>query len=160
MPQVKCLNCNTSFEKRTADINRSPNHFCGRSCASSFNNKMNPRRTKTKKCRFCDNLILSNRQRCPTCIKDARIEDKTLGDVIYKQHHASSAYALIRSRARSIAKRLGWKSCCKCGYDKHIEIGHKKPISQFSHRTLVSTINNPKNLLPLCPNCHWEHDNL
>ena len=24
---------------------------------------------------------------------------------------------------------------------------------------MLSKINDPKNLLPLCPNCHWEYDN-
>jgi 5-methylcytosine-specific restriction endonuclease McrA len=77
---------------------------------------------------------------------------------VYEKHHKSSAYALVRSQARTVAKQQGWKSCCKCGYDKHIEIAHIKPISDYSPDTKINVINDPKNLMPLCPNCHWEFD--
>ena len=49
--------------------------------------------------------------------------------------------------------------CMKCGYDKHVEVCHIKPIRQFSEDTLLSVINDKTNLLLLCPNCHWEYDN-
>ena len=84
----------------------------------------------------------------------------TLGEAIYFRHHKSSAFALVRTRARAVAKKLGWKACAKCGYDKHIEIGHVKDIASYSLDTLLSVINVPENLIPLCPNCHWEFDNL
>ena len=83
----------------------------------------------------------------------------TLDKAIYKKHHRSSAYGLVRIRARAYAKKLGFKSCSKCGYDKHVEIAHIKPISSFPLTALVSEINNKDNIMPLCPNCHWEFDN-
>ena len=52
--------------------------------------------------------------------------------------------------------------CTSCGYDKHVEIHHIKSISSFivdSTATLYD-VNNPDNLVYLCPNCHWEIDNL
>lgn len=84
----------------------------------------------------------------------------TLADAVnlYSIHHRSSAYALVRSRARQAVKELGYKECVKCGYNKHVEIAHIKPIASFDFSTLVSVINSPGNLIPLCPNCHWEHD--
>jgi hypothetical protein len=33
------LNCNIEFKKKQVDIKKSPNHFCTRSCAVSYNNK-------------------------------------------------------------------------------------------------------------------------
>ena len=82
----------------------------------------------------------------------------SLADAIYVKHHKSSAYALVRSRARLVGKKLGWKSCAKCQYDKHVEIAHIQPIGSFDKNTMLSVINNPTNLIPLCPNCHWEFD--
>ena len=51
------------------------------------------------------------------------------------------------------------KICNVCGYNKHVEVAHLKPIHSFPKETLLETVNNISNLLYLCPNCHWEHDN-
>ena len=157
---VKCLNCNKKFEKKKSETIKSPNHYCSRSCAAIQNNK-NPNRNvkqKTKKCKICGDLIYSSRQKCPKCISNYLAPDYTLREAIYEQHHRSSAYALVRSRARSVAKQLGMNKCSHCGYNKHVEIAHIKPIGNFSLDTKLSTINSKNNLIALCPNCHWEFD--
>lgn len=82
-----------------------------------------------------------------------------LGDKIYTKHKYAK-YSYIRYWARQTALKLGWNKCCKCGYDKHFEVAHIKPISEYSEDALLIEINNPSNLLALCPNCHWEFDNL
>lgn len=87
-------------------------------------------------------------------------EDTTLAEAIYTKHHKSSAYALVRTRARAVAKKLGLDSCEVCGYNKHVEIAHIRGISTFEGDTLLSVINARENLKALCPNCHWEFDNL
>ena len=51
------------------------------------------------------------------------------------------------------------KACQKCSYDKHVELCHIKPINSFDDSATVGEINDPKNLLVLCPNHHWEFDN-
>lgn len=84
--------------------------------------------------------------------------DITLEEAIYRTHHRSSAFALIRTRARAEAKKLGMSCCEKCGYSKHVEIAHKRAISTFDSSTLISHINARENLMALCPNCHWEYD--
>ena len=158
--QVKCKNCNKKFKKKPSEISRSPNHYCSRSCAATSNNK-NPNRNikqKTKSCKICGELIYSSRQKCPSCIEKFMPPDYTLKEAIYEQHHKSSAFALVRSRARTVAKQLGLNKCSICGYDKHVEIAHVKPISSFSLSTKLSTINSKNNILALCPNCHWEFD--
>ena len=156
---VTCLHCNTEFDKSNANIKKSPNHYCSRSCAAKETNK-NPKRKRTRKCK-CGEPILSDRKYCRPCY-DATLKpnDYTLAEATYDHLHKSSAYALVRSRARSIAKQQGWKACCKCGYDKHIEIAHIKAIKDFDPDTLISQVNDVSNLLPLCPNCHWEFDHL
>lgn len=154
---LNCEYCNKTFNKKQADIKRSLKHYCSRSCA----NKGSPKRKKTKKCKICKALIFSDKKRCPECIKNyiPKFSDSyKISEVIYTNHHKSSTFALIRTRARAIAKKLGWKSCKHCGYDKHIEICHIKPIKDFSEDSLISEVNHIDNLLPLCPNCHWEFD--
>lgn len=128
--------------------------YCSKRCSAISTNKKYPKRTKTLKCRKCDNLRDGNSFYC----KDHRVKlfKQTLSEVIYKFHHKSSAFALVRNRARSVCKR---KFCENCGYDKHVEICHIKAISKFPSDTLVSEINSSSNLLALCPNCHWEFDN-
>lgn len=36
--KVFCLQCNYEFEKLSNQVKRSPNHFCSRSCAGTYNN--------------------------------------------------------------------------------------------------------------------------
>lgn len=85
-------------------------------------------------------------------------KDMTIKDAFLGQTYQSNAYSLVRSRGRSVAKKLGWNSCAHCGYDKHIQICHIKAISSFDEDTLISVVNSKDNLIALCPNCHWEFD--
>ncbi len=51
------------------------------------------------------------------------------------------------------------KKCCVCGYDKHYEVCHIMPVSEFTMETTLNEINDIQNLIALCRNCHWEYDN-
>jgi hypothetical protein len=46
---VNCLNCNTEFKKKRAEIKKSPNNFCSRSCAVTYNNKHKTKGTRVSK---------------------------------------------------------------------------------------------------------------
>lgn len=150
---MNCLNC----QKETSNPK-----FCCKSCSATFTNKQYPKRKPTKFCKSCQISINSRSRYCTSC-KDKKVKklliDCTLQEIIYDNHHRSSAFALVRSRARELAKKLLFKQCQNCGYDKHVEICHIKPISSFPLDTLLSIINSNENLIPLCPNCHWEFDN-
>lgn len=39
MQNVSCVNCGTTFKKKPSEIQRSPNHFCSKSCSGTYNNK-------------------------------------------------------------------------------------------------------------------------
>lgn len=72
----------------------------------------------------------------------------------------SNKHTKIRRNARAKCSMAGkLKKCEKCGYDKHVEVCHIKQISSFSEDTDISIVNDFSNILILCPNCHWEHDN-
>lgn len=131
--------------------------FCSRSCAARHNNKKFPKRRMTRKCGLCEKPVLSTRRFCKAC--RSLKTDITLAHAIYSRHHKSSAFALVRLRARAVAHQLGIdKACQLCGYSKHVEVAHRKAISTFPENALLSEINRPSNLMCLCPNCHWEVD--
>lgn len=134
--------------------------FCSRSCAASYNNKATPKRTKKERtCKICGTTVSTRNMYCTKCSKERSesIDAKTLADLQYNKQHRSSAWAAVRSRARFIMSKQP-QVCEKCGYDKHVEVAHKKSISSFPLDTPVSVVNSKDNLMLLCPNCHWEYD--
>lgn len=145
---MNCLHChkNTKNDK-----------FCSRSCAASLNNKIHPKRKPENVCIVCNIPIVKRRKYCPSCFYEHNHKDMTLEAAIYCNHHRSSAFALVRTRARSIVAKLKIEKCQMCGYP-HIETAHIKPISSFPLTTMLSEINCLENLAALCPNCHWEYD--
>lgn len=146
---VNCGHCGTQTKN---------NKYCTRTCAATVNNLKPKRVKKLFSCITCSLEISRRRKYCNTC--DPRTKgDITLGEAIYRKHHRSSAYALVRSRARSVVKDEKAK-CEVCSYNKHVEVAHIKAIAEFSEETLLSVINDRSNLRLLCPNCHWELDNL
>lgn len=138
--------------------------FCSQTCSATFNNAI--RYSGLDKyvgvCKKCEGPCKKGRKLCNDCFTIRGLnggEDMTLGEAKYKKGSQSNASTLIRFRARVMGiDTLGWKCCEKCGYDKHIEIAHKKAISEFTDDTLISVINSADNLMALCPNCHWEYD--
>lgn len=131
--------------------------YCSRSCAASMNNHIHQKRELQGSCLHCHKPIKKSRKYCKDCSPKLR-GDITIQEAIYLNHHKSSAYALIRTRARAIAKQHNMNTCIECGYSKHVEIAHIQPIGSFPLDTMVSVINALDNLKPLCPNCHWEFD--
>lgn len=151
----KCLNCN--------NLTYNPK-FCCLKCAAKYNNAnsinlIKCRKKKTKKCKTCNNLIYSSVTYCNECYSIHQWDEQKLSELIYLNHHKSSTFAKIRSRARAIGKHLGFCKCMKCGYDKHFEVSHIKGLAEFSLDTEYKVVNHPLNLIALCPNCHWEFDN-
>ena len=78
-----------------------------------------------------------------------------IGKRAYQKH------SRIRDLARRAYDTSGLpKSCSVCGYDKHYELHHVKSIGSFAPTTPISIINDPSNLVALCPNHHWEADHI
>ena len=153
--ELNCIECNILFKRSKCYVINDTNHFCSRSCSAKWNNRVSQKRYKTKKCIYCDTLINKDRKYCSNHSpnRDMSIEEM-LNDHTYK----SNAYTSIRSRARySCKNRI--QECNNCGWDKHVQCCHIKPIKSFTRDTLVSVVNEPSNLILLCPNCHWLLDN-
>lgn len=134
--------------------------FCSRSCSAIFQNKEKPRRKRIPRyCRNCQ-IILAHEERSTFCI-DCRFSranaNKTIGELIGKRRYQK--HSQIRNMAREFFMRVTENlSCAVCGYDKHIEVCHIRPMYSFSEDSLVSEVNHIDNLLGLCPNHHWEFD--
>ncbi len=151
---VVCFHCEKEFERR--EENLKDINFCSRSCA----NKGKPKRKLTKQCENCETLIRKSNRFCSICSeiykKENSIENRTLGS--FKHLIGSIRYSQVIEHGRENAKELP-NICAKCGYDKHVEVCHKKRIPDFDNETLIKEINSLDNLVKLCKNCHWESHN-
>lgn len=153
-----CVNC----QKETTNPK-----FCSRSCAAKYTNKAKPKRKLTRVCSECTELVKSYRHtRCAVHwqqYKDNLWRNKTLGEYRNKHSvkgkHPSWVNVHVRLFAKSWLKKN--KTACEhCGYDKHVEIAHIQAVTSFPDSALMSEVNSIHNVKMLCPNCHWEFDNL
>ncbi len=161
MFEYLCVSCKTLFSvTRKRPENTSGNYFCSQSCSASYNNKVSPKRTKrTYSCVVCSIKTSKRTYYCKTCKEKKHGSDFTLEEFSYTGKKHYQVFAKARERARKQYLAAHPNPCCeKCKYSYHIEVCHIKSISSFSKETLVSVINDPSNLIGLCPNCHWEMD--
>ena len=158
-PMINCLNCN----KETNNPK-----FCSRSCSATYTNKHYPKKKTKKICTWCTESVISWRHsHCHKHLleyKEGKYSALTIGEYRNKQSvkgkHPSWIHAHVRQFARSWLKELVNQPCRHCGYDKHIELAHIKNVASFPDSALLREVNSIDNVLPLCPNCHWEFDNL
>lgn len=137
------------------------NNFCSSSCAAIFNNKKAPKRKKEGECKDCGVPIRASRSYCTNCLTERMhtLEKRTLREIVEREiGKKASTYSSIRCAARRILKNTHPMICAVCGYTKHVEAVHKRPIGDFPMDTLVSEINDHSNLIWLCRNHHWEFD--
>ncbi len=135
--------------------------FCSKSCAAKHNNVLYPKRkAKKHNCSACGIKVSKNCKTgmCTTCLQKHHIErfgSKTLAEC--HSTFARHRYQCVRHHAHRIAKLIKMKrQCFQCGYTTHVELAHLKPISEFSSDSTLKAINDPGNLVFLCPNHHWE----
>ena len=150
--------------------------FCDHSCAASFNNGPRTRYSPKKFCSRCGIEVCykrkeggkAKRKYCDECFSYMRvygkrinsIDDKTKGELFSKCKNWQSARSAIRCHAARVFVLSGKKySCEKCGYSLHIEVCHKKPVSDFPAETKIKEINDKENLVGFCETHHWEFDN-
>lgn len=141
-----CLYCNAfipppPIEKKTCSnswAKAARRKFCSYSCCGKYNWKRGTEVRLGKKMTF---------QNTQMTLEEAKIK--------YKNWEAS-----IRNHGKLIYRFKNNNKCEKCGYDKHINVCHIKAIKNHLPTDTIAKINSPTNLIGLCPNCHWELDNL
>jgi len=143
--------------------------FCDKSCAASYNRNRQgtSKLPKSIKCALCGTAVEIHkyfRKYCDSCkhIRDKSviIDDLTKGELFSRRKNWQSARSSIRNRACVLYKRSDRpQKCFLCGYPKHVNVAHRKAVSEFPNETKVKVINDLDNLVALCPTHHWEHDN-
>jgi hypothetical protein len=88
------------------------------------------------------------------------IDEKTKSELFKSRKNWQSARSAIRKHAKIVfAEYNPVPKCAICGYSTHVEIAHKKAVSEFDNHKTIREINSIENLIGLCPNHHWEYDN-
>jgi len=166
MISVTCENCSKEFFKNKSEAARSPRHFCSRSCANSKHNTEKAKRSKKQRtCTLCTKSYIQTKARrkiCEVCFVPPLCKDNmTLSqckDKLSVQGKHPSWYTVhVRGHNRTKNKKLA-TSCQKCGYSKHVECCHIKPVASFEGNATLAEINHVDNIVVLCRNCHWEFD--
>lgn len=135
--------------------------FCSRACSAKFNNARRAKKEYT--CSNCG--VVKKQTRRTTLCRNCRFVvivhefgKQAVSD--FKSTFARHKYQLVRHHAHRVASILRMsKRCFVCGYDKHVELAHKKAIYLFDVTVTLNEINAKENLVYLCPNHHWELDN-
>lgn len=125
-----------------------------------------PRKPKTRQCKSCKEYFAYSNYRLVNCLNCAKgveyYKNLTVGEYRYrssiKHRHPSWANSHIRLFCRSWNKDLRKLPCQVCGYEKHVELAHIKPVSEFEDSAKLYAVNSPDNILVLCRNHHWEFD--
>ena len=72
--------------------------------------------------------------------------------------HPACRHARLRQDARRQYLAAFPCRCVHCGYDKHIEVSHRRALTSFPLGTPIGVVNSLDNLVGLCPNHQWEFD--
>lgn len=159
--------------------------FCNHKCAAVYSNMHRMRKPpEPSKCIHCNieipRTIYSNgrvspkRKVCDPCIVKSKTrvrnpvakaeswgDHTTKGEIFAAKKGYTPARALFQRHARRRFLRANIPMVCRrCGYDKYVEVSHIIPVAKFNGSATLGEINNINNLEPLCPNCHWEKDNI
>jgi len=131
--------------------------FCSRSCAIRVHSQAR-KREPAGRCVVCTCAIFSRRRYCwahsPTRAID---RNRPIGTFV-DNSRTGSRLNRLRTDARRVFHAARPYRCQNCGYDKFIEVCHKRQVTSFPLDTPISVVNSLDNLAGLCPNCHWEFD--
>lgn len=166
-----CLFCEKMIEvsgnERVCHIRKKK--FCNRKCFFRFKvervSNVAPNQPKSKSCQRCEDEIPPPnmcKKYCDTCRYAGykTLDNVSKGELFSKSRNWQSARSSLRRHAYKTYKRTRKPMICMvCGYSKHVEIAHRRAVSDFDENALMSEINSPTNLIALCPNHHWELDN-
>ena len=141
-----------------ARMTRNPK-FCSRSCAAKVNNVLVPKRRPSGNCSTCGTSVPRRHRYCPKHRPNKPLDrSQPIRTVADGSDHPACRYARLRQDARRLYQSAFPYRCSRCGYDKHIEVCHKRSLTSFPLETPISVVNSLDNLVGLCPNCHWEFD--
>lgn len=149
---LRCKSCGAVIEvgeRKVTEIKHKK--FCNRSCAASFNNRLHPKRARGP--------VRPKMRRTGRVWLTERLPLSTKGELFRRCKNWQSARTIIRMHAAYIFHlTCRPKLCTVCAYSIHVDVCHKRAVSEFSDESLIGEINHPDNLVSLCKNHHWELD--
>lgn len=131
---VQCEHCHTPFQKKKWDAERHEKHFCSNQCR-------------------LEHLSIN-----PISDTTAYYSIKTVAQLLDEGNTRRDIQGIITRKSRVWNRALRSLSCIVCGYTKHTQLAHVKAIHDFSDGATIGEINAKDNIIPLCPNHHWEYD--
>lgn len=161
----ECFVCKKIIHRTPKQIadSKSGNVFCSSKCAAKHNNQLRIK-SKDKVCKLCSiTKVIQRYTYCSLCkeFKINKILDTTIADIkeLYKNKSSLAVHAKLRGYAKTIYEGSNKpKHCIICGYSKHYEVCHIKPVASFPDTAMIRDIHGIDNLVALCPNHHWEFD--
>lgn len=149
--------------------------YCSRSCSCTVSNLRSPKRkAKLGTCKYCSTQVIniSRRSICDICFRDGTHTNS----IFSKKWQEMENLTVEQLKSMSLDNQRPWtdrvrgsarswfpskdQTCAQCGYSKHVEVCHIRAITSFPNTALLKEINCVENIMYLCPNCHWEFDNL
>ena len=162
--QVVCALCSTPFQKTASAIRRTKNHFCSRSCAATFNNRVTPKRAPEGHCRTCNSPVASTQRYCSISCRETAVSARALSpEEVSKRRKGCVVAWRQRAKLKAIAYKGG--ACQGCGYGKcvrSLQFHHIDPagkdfgIGRASARSWARIQVELDKCVLLCANCHGE----
>ena len=146
----KCDECQTLYKAEQRYLNRGQGRFCSRSCAGTYNAKLQYPQEPNCICDYCGtdfyrrpSEIREGLKFCSRKCKDTAQRIENGFEELWPEHYnkAKSSYRIVAFR--------NYAHCCnRCGYDEQTE------ILEVHHKDRNRENNKLDNLEILCPNCH------
>lgn len=165
---VECVNCGKKIERTPHEI--SPNNFCSKSCAATYNNKIrhvkangysnsvkNPnfKPLPTIKCENCGTDFKARTEKSKFCCVDCSNSFKRNEKIKnWKKgtYSGLSGYSLARPIRNYLLEKHN-NACENCGFSG-VNPFTGNSILEVHHKDGDYTNNKEENLQVLCPNCH------
>lgn len=158
-----CKECGKPIQmlnhQRPIDVRKK--QFCGPKCNGIYHHRT--KKSLSDKLCKCGKKKSKYAKTCMSCRKlPTYTGDFTLGYYINGKNYLSSKCQQIRRDARRTLERSDCKKeCVYCKdpqWNKILQCCHIKDILEFSEDVLIKEINDPFNLVWLCPNHHAMFD--
>lgn len=169
-----CLNCSQpmlcpSVAEKPGSVLKhvKAKKFCSRTCAATYNNKARKPGDPsyyTLICKKCGKSFSSADKRITRCGSCKHLTTSEFGGLSLaevKNRYGSNWHSRIREHSRLVYRNSGQPLHCvipTCEYTHYFEVAHLIAIESFSGSDTVLQMNNPANLLALCPNHHKDYD--
>src|SRR5687767_9409912 len=106
--------------------------YCSRPCAVKQNNVLFPKRKLGGNCSVCGSPVPRRNRYCAEHRPNKTIDrSQPISAVADTSEHPACRFARLRQDARRLYLAAFPYRCRRCGYDKHIEVCHRQPLTSF-----------------------------